>query len=260
LTLDEVRAKYTGALVPNVTRRDLFLEETPTKLPVLSLNHRLQARADASKDWRQYGVVTTPKNQGGCGSCTDFAVTGGLEAAMGLYKGVKNLDLSEQELVDCPTGNGVARCSGNWPEDIYDYQKNQGQTTEAQYPYEAKEGSCRASGKSKPARISNWYRAPNSGDENQLKEWVSTYGPHSVVIEVNNAFQSYRGGVMDSPCSNTRYDHSVLVVGYGSENGKDFWIVKNSWGTGYGEKGYIRMARNKGNLCRIADYGILPQA
>lgn len=135
--------------------------------------------------------------------------TGGLESAMALYKGVRDLDLSEQELVDCPTGSGVGRCSGNWPEPIYDYMKSQGQTTEAQYRYEAKEGSCRASGKTKAAKVSNYYKT-TKGDENMLKEWVSTYGVHSVVIEVNSAFQGYRSGVMNSPCSNTRFESETL--------------------------------------------------
>jgi cathepsin L len=180
---------------------------------------------------------------------------------MALYKGVKNLDLSEQELVDCPTGGGVGRCSGNWPEPIYDYQKSQGQVSEGNYPYQAKElGSCKKTNSmSQQAKVSNYYRT-SKGDENMLKDWVYTYGAHSVVIEVNDAFQSYKSGVMDSPCSNTRYDHSVLLVGYGVENGKDYWLVKNSWNTWWGDKGYIKMARNKNNLCLIADYAILPQA
>jgi len=257
LTLEEVRSKYTGAILPNMTKRGLIEEATPFRTP---LGHRRTARAaDAAKDWRNYGIVTPPKMQGQCGSCTDFAVTGGLESAMALYKGVKNLDLSEQELVDCPTGDGVGRCSGNWPEPIYDYMKSQGQTTEANYRYEGKEGSCRRGGKAAAGKVTNYFKT-TKGDENMLKEWVSTYGVHSVVIEINSAFQGYKSGVMNSPCSNTRYDHSVLLVGYGNEGGQDFWIIKNSWDTNWGDKGYIKMGRNMGNLCLIADYAILPQA
>jgi len=257
MTLDEVRAKYTGALVPNMTRRDLFEAATPLRTPN---GHRLSARAAPdSKNWVTDGHVTKPKNQGGCGSCTDFTVTGALEAHMSLYKGQKGLDLSEQELVDCPTGSGVGRCSGNWPEDIYDYMKTTGQTTEALYKYEGKEGSCRAAGKPHNAKVTNYFKTTR-GDENMLKEWVATYGVHSVVIEINDGFKSYKKGVMSQTCSNTRWDHSVLVVGYGTENGQDYWLVKNSWDTNWGDGGYIKMARNKGSLCRIADYAILAQA
>jgi len=177
---------------------------------------------------------------------------------MGLYKGKTGLDLSEQELLDCATGNGIAKCRGNWPEDVYEYQKK-GQTSEKNYPYEGKDSSCRAAGKAKDGQVTNYYKV-TSGDEAMMKEYVGTYGAVSVVIEINDGFQNYKSGVMSQPCSNTKYDHSVLAVGYGNENGQDYWIVKNSWGTGWGDGGYIKMARNKGSLCRIADYSILPQA
>jgi len=103
---------------------------------------------------------------------------------MGIYKHTKNLDLSEQELVDCPTGNGVARCSGNWPEDIYEYQKNSGQTKESLYKYTAKEGSCQAAGKARYGRVRAYFRA-TEGNEDAMKEYVGIYGPSSVVITIN---------------------------------------------------------------------------
>ena len=123
---------------------------------------------------------------------------------MALYRGTKNLDLSEQELLDCTSGNGVGHCDGNWPEPIYDYQKSQGQVAESSYKYVGKQQSCSANGKSKIAKVTNYFKAPVK-DENALKEWVGTYGVHSIVIEVNDAFMSYRSGIFDVPCGNTRY-------------------------------------------------------
>ncbi|XP_021944691.1 cathepsin L1 [Folsomia candida] len=255
LTLDQVKAKFTGAQVPNITRRDLFEEATPVKLPLM-MNRRQTRAAPASKDWRDYGIVTKVKNQGGCGSCTDFANSGALESAMALYKGTNNLDLSEQELVDCPAN--VGRCNGNNPDQIFEYQKAEGQVSEASYPYEAKVGSCRNGGKTKLAKVSNFYRMGQK-DENTMKEWLATYGPLTAIIEVNNDFYKYKSGVFTSPCSKNSYDHAVMIVGYGSEGGNDYWIVKNSWADNWGDKGYIKMLRNK-SFCMIDMYPILAQA
>lgn len=94
---------------------------------------------------------------------------------MALYKNVRDLDLSEQELLDCTSGSGVEHCGGNWPEPIFDYQKNTGQTTEANYRYTQRQGSCRSKGMSHDAKVSNYYRS-GKGDENQMKEWVATFG------------------------------------------------------------------------------------
>jgi cathepsin L len=268
MTLKEVLKKYTngGQPIGNGT----FGQSTssvPTKMPpgVNTRGGRGKGKreAPASRDWRQYGIVTSVKNQEDCGSCTLFACTAVIEANMALYKGqdqrYKDLDLSEQELLDCPSGNGVAHCQGNWPPPIYDYVKENGQTTEAEYPYTKRQGTCQADDKSKVGSVSGYWQI-NSGDETQLRDWVAKYGVHSVVITVEDGFYQYRGGVMNTQCKNKSYDHSVTVVGYGTDDKEgDYWIVKNSWGPGWGEQGYIRMGRNKDNLCLIASMAYLAQ-
>jgi len=254
-TLEEVKEKYTGVIFPSKTR---IVQD---KSPNLKLPHKRSKRQNApiSRDWRLSGVVTPPKDQRDCGSCTIFALTGALESAMAIYRRNMNLDLSEQELLDCPTGAGVNRCNGNWPEDIYEYQRNQGQTSESLYQYQAKDGTCRAAGKPRFGKVQDYYRA-TKGSEAAMKDYVGNYGPSSVIITLDNGFMNYLGGVMNTPCASTTLDHSVLAVGYGSENGLDYWIIKNSWGTGWGDGGFIKMARNAGNMCQIADYVILPTA
>jgi len=99
------------------------------------------------------------------------------------------------------------------------------------------------------------------GDEIALKQAVATVGPISVAISVDNAWAQYKSGVFtDNKCPNAenKLDHAVLLVGYGSENGQDYWIVKNSWGTTWGDQGYIKMRRNYKNMCGIATDAVYP--
>jgi len=253
--LDDVKKKYTGVRLPNKT--SVEQNQTPNMNTTSELR-KSKGVPPESKDWRKSGVVTPPKHQQECGSCTLFALTAALESSMAIYKKKLDLDLSEQELLDCPKGSGVFKCSGNWPEDIYEYQKTVGQTSEKLYRYEAKEGFCRSGGKAKAGKVSAYYRA-KEGDENAMKEFVGNYGPSSLIITISDEIVNYKSGVMNTPCKNTTLDHSVLAVGYGNENGRDYWIIKNSWGTAWGEGGYFKMARNAGNICRVADYVLVPQ-
>jgi cathepsin L len=170
------------------------------------------------------------------------------------------LDLSEQQLLDCTTGQGIFRCEGNWPEDVYNYQMSTGQGSEGSYSYKGTVGTCKTT-TPVMGKVKGFFKAPPE-DENTLKEWIGLYGVASGVIQVDDPFISYHEGIYNTPCNNTRYDHSILIVGYGKDpaSNQDYWIVKNSWGTEWGEKGFFRLARNEGNLCRIASYAFLPQA
>lgn len=165
-------------------------------------------------------------------------------------------DLAEQQLVDC-AGRG---CSGGWMHDMFNYLKQQsGATSTSEYPYTAKVESCRENSKRKVAQVSSYNRI-SKGNEEDLKHALATVGTISIAYNAGTQAHSYyRGGILDVPnCSNSP-THAVLLVGYGTENGKDYWTLKNSWGESWGERGFFRLARGK-NMCGIADWASYPTA
>lgn len=222
----------------------------------IDLTFSPSGRADtpSSIDWRAKGAVTPVKNQGSCGSCWSFSAIGTLEGRQFL-KSNRLVSLSEQNLVDCSSANNG--CDGGWPATALNFIKeNGGVDTEASYPYEAVEGACRYNPNNIGATVSNVVYV--AGNENALKVAVALKGPISVAIDASG-LQHYSSGVFNEPSCSQDVDHGVLVVGYGSAaNGGDYWIVKNSWGSSWGEGGYALMARNRNNQCAIASYGVYP--
>ena len=226
-------------------------------------------------DWRQTpGRVGEVKNQGMCGSCWTFASTGALEGQENArhpkrrpIKSSKNETdatvtlLSEQNLVDCVKDD--YGCRGGWMEDALRYVKTAGGIEdESSYPYTAWTGECKFD-KTKVAFHNAGAANLPGGDEEKLKELVAKFGPVAVAIDASSIwFQFYLGGVyVNKWCGNKeeQLDHAVLVVGYGTDAKKgDYWIVKNSWGAYWGESGYIRMARNRNNMCGIATWAVIP--
>ncbi|XKL62914.1 hypothetical protein PGB90_002747 [Kerria lacca] len=207
-----------------------------------------------SVDWRTDGAVTEVKNQGQCGSCWSFSATGALEGQH-FRKTGHLVSLSEQNLIDCSKSFGNNGCEGGLMDNAFKYvEYNKGIDTEISYPYKGKLEKCHYK-KNDIGAIDTGFVDIPEGDEQKLKTAVATVGPVSVAIDASHeSFQFYSEGIYyEKKCSSTELDHGVLVIGYDtSDNGQDYWVVKNSWGKSWGIQGYIKMARNENNNCGIA--------
>lgn len=249
LTNTEFLERYTGFHRPLIHVQD----------PEHTFHYDASQALPTSVDWRSKGAVTGVKDQGQCGSCWSFSTTGAVEGAWALNFSL--VSLSEQNLMDCSRSYGNFGCNGGLMDNAFKYIiNNRGIDTEASYPYQAYTTfSCKYTSANKGASITS-YKDVTSGSESALQNAVAYRGPVSVAIDASkSSFQLYSGGIYYEPtCSSTNLDHGVLAVGYGTGTSGDFWIVKNSWGTGWGDKGYIYMARNKNNNCGIATQASFP--
>lgn len=208
-----------------------------------------------SVDWVAKGVLGEVKNQGQCGSCYSFSTIGSLE---GLYtiKTGKQISFSEQQIVDCSTSFGNEGCNGGSMDQSFQYIMKNGITTESSYPYTAVESPCHLNG-SMLKFISGFVDVPHN-NELQLKQAVALQ-PVSVAIEADQqTFQFYQSGIIGTSSCGTNLDHGVVVVGYGvdSVSGKKYWKVRNSWGSAWGDKGYVLLERtdspNGSGTCGVA--------
>jgi cathepsin L len=216
--------------------------------------------AEATVDWREKGAVTGVKNQGQCGSCWSFSATGSLEGQHFLKEG-ELVSLSEQNLIDCSTKYGNHGCKGGAMRNAFRYiEENRGIDTERSYPYQAHDELCRFSRENVGA-TDEGYVPILRDDEKALTQAVQTVGPISVAIDASKkTFHLYKRGVYYDPlCSSTKLDHGVLVVGYGTMEEQEYYIVKNSWGPLWGDEGYVMMSRNKENNCGIATQASYPK-
>jgi len=190
-------------------------------------------------DWTSKGVVTPVKDQGQCGSCWAFSSTGSIEGAYALATG-KLVSLSEQQLVDCSRSYGNEGCNGGLFVPSFQYTEKTPLCSQSDYEYKGVDGTCKdCTG----VTTVDSYVEVTKNSESALQQALLLQ-PISVAIEADQfSFQFYSSGVMSGTCG-TNLDHGVLLVGYGTDNGKDFWKIKNSWGANWGENGYIRLSRN----------------
>jgi len=224
-------------------------------------NFRVSTRADPdSINWVTKGVVGPIVNQGACGSCWAFSATTALESQVAIQKNTSVAKLSEQFLVDCDHQCGTYRfesgcdsgCNGGLMPSAWLYVKSVGgQPSEKDYPYKGVGGTC-VRDKKPVSTLSNWEFTPEN--EDQIAAYVVRYGPVAVAVDAAS-WSFYTGGVMTSSSicptigPNPAYylDHGVAVVGYGTAtDGTPYWLIRNSWGAGWGEQGYCRILRGKG--------------
>lgn len=206
-------------------------------------------------DWRTKGAVNAVKNQGQCGSCWTFSAISAFEGHHFIKTG-KLESFAEQEIVDCDTTS--YGCNGGWQSHAFNYLKAHVAEHETDYPYTARDGTCRYD-KSKGTSTVQTYANVPSNSVAQLKAAIAQ-GPTSVTIEADTyVFQGYTGGILNSKACGTNLDHAVTAVGYGSEGGQDYYIVRNSWGASWGEQGYIRIAAVDGaGICGIQMESLWP--
>eukprot|EP00727_Mastigamoeba_balamuthi_P006596 m51a1_g2557 putative cysteine peptidase precursor (312) ;mRNA; f:328499-329434 len=202
---------------------------------------------DDSLDMRPW--MPAIKDQGQCGSCWAFSAIANAEGAWYL-KNQQVVSLSEQQLVSCDKAD--SGCNGGLMDNAAKYMVSNGISSEEDYPYVSGSGmvpKCKAF--TAKYHFSGSQMLGEVRSDDSVIAYLKQYGPLAVAIEADQSvFQNYRSGILDSKGCGTKLDHGVALVGYGTESGKPFWIVRNSWGSSWGENGYIRMVRGK-NMCGI---------
>lgn len=205
----------------------------------------------ASLDWRDKNVVTPVKNQGGCGSCWAFSTAETLESHIAIATGKAPGIYSPQEFVDCAPNpdqcGGTGGCQGSTQPLGFKYAMSAGVISESSYPYKGRTNKCGTAGIAPVAKITNYTLLP-ANNYSALMNAVATVGPIAISAAAE-PWQLYEGGVYNGKCGYD-VDHAIQLVGYGNGETKglkkqkmDYWLVRNSWGGSWGEKGYIRIAR-----------------
>jgi len=247
----------TGLVMPD------FEEESSNDIETYYARYKRSTVPD-EYDARTEGLVSPVKNQKHCGSCAAFASMGCIETCFKKVSGAENfddMDYSEQQLLDCALGQpGINGCGGAWPHAYLKWVSDNNITfhSENDYPYtsSADNSNCRnPPTKANKAKVSGYYHSRGMGDETILKNLVYEHGAVLVGINATNDLKNYRGGIFDG-CIDSEQEtinHAVVVVGYGTEDGTDYWLYKNSWGTTWGSDGFGKLTRGT-RMCGIGPW------
>eukprot|EP00727_Mastigamoeba_balamuthi_P012538 m51a1_g7907 putative cysteine proteinase (480) ;mRNA; f:164964-166650 len=252
LTAREFLSLMTGSRVPTDVAAPSVPNETVREARRVS-GRRVVAAPDWV-DWRVEGAVNEVRQQGGCGSCYAFATTAAIEGSCKIQTGTL-WELSEQNVVDC---SGCGGCRGGWGSTVYKWESAKGMNRAAEYPYKAQSQAC-AQTQNNYCRVAGWVQLPHGVEGWKLKSAVAQQ-PVDIALNANEAFQFYKSGILQADCPQGT-GHEVLIVGYGVDNGVAYWLVRNSWGPGWGEQGYIRLARSDDagdGICGLQNNAVMP--
>ncbi len=229
--------------------RTEFQRVHPGILPIQKLP--APCAAQSAFDWRKSGKVTSVRDQGGCGSCWAFASIGAYEGS-DLVRNNQRVDASEQQVLNC---SGAGSCGGGWHAGVFDYLIKTGTATEASYPYTANDKPCNT-GIATPFRAVAWGYVKSDGSMPsvaEMKDALCKYGPLTVAVYASPLFQAYTGGVFNEGNNSHGINHDVTLIGW--DDSKGAWLIKNSWGTNWGEtggygteRGYIWIAYGSNNI------------
>ncbi len=245
-----INAHAAELLKIDVEARDAFAKANPGKLAELSII-RPTCAALSAFDWRREGKVTPVRNQDGCGSCWDFTAMGAYEGSYAIRNNAL-VDTSEQDILNC---SGAGSCGGGWWMPAFDFLIHHGDAGEAADPYTANDKPC-------PAGLPTSFQAVAWGYVHvdgaiptvaETKQALCQHGPLAVAVYVSPAFQAYTGGVFNEHDTSQGINHGVTLIGW--DDSKNAWLIKNSWGTGWGEtggygseRGYMWIAYDSNNI------------